>query len=175
MSRTDSSITHEEKKTFEDSMHLYATNNSVALHNKTILKILNMLVAVCLAEKHREHTFTTSKEEQIDAKVLLCSGKKFMLTRILWVHVGLGNGALGTVISIFYAPNSKPPEFPSFVVVDFKQYKVKIQRNTMGHFTPNICTHFPYHKRCTSKNTTLNGMGFNNTQVIRNEIREGNN
>ena len=55
--------------------------------------------------------------------ILLCNGQKVMLTCNLWVHAGLVNGALGTVISICYAPDSKPPELPSFVVVDFKQYR----------------------------------------------------
>ena len=103
-------------------MHLYATNNSVTLHNKSMLNKLHKPVALCSAEKHLEHTFTTAGE-QLDEMILLCNGQKVMLTCNLWVHVGLVNGSLGTVISICYAPNSKPPEFPSFVVVDFKQYK----------------------------------------------------
>jgi len=41
----------------------------------------------------------------------------------LWVEVGLVNIALGKVISIFYTPGSKPPQLPSFAVVDFFQYK----------------------------------------------------
>jgi len=46
-----------------------------------------------------------------------------MLTSNLWVNAGLVNGALGKVISIFYSIDSEPPELPSFVVVDFRQYK----------------------------------------------------
>ena len=123
ISRTYSSIMHEEQQTFEDSMHLYATNSSVALHSKTMLKKMNMPVALCSTEKQRQQIFTTFEEEQLDAKVLLCNEQKFTLTNNLWVHAGLVNGTLGKFISIFYAPDSKPPEFPSFVVVEFKQYK----------------------------------------------------
>ena len=71
MLRTDSSIMYFDKKKFEDSMHLYATKNSVAFHNKSMLKKLNMPVAVCSAEKHRDQTLATSEEEQLDTKVLL--------------------------------------------------------------------------------------------------------
>ena len=87
-----------------------------------MLKKLNMPVAVCSVEKRREQNFTTS-EEELDAKVLLCNEKKVMLACDFWVHARLVNGALGTKISIFYAPDSKPPELSSFMVVNFKQYR----------------------------------------------------
>ena len=123
MSRIDSSIMHEEQHTFQDSMHLYETNISFSLHDKTMLKKLNMQLALYSVEKQRQQAFTTYEEEQLDAKVLLCNEKNVMLTYNLWVHARLVNGALGTMISLFYAPDSKPPKYSSFVVVDFKQYK----------------------------------------------------
>lgn len=123
MSRTSSSLTHEEQCTFEESMHLYAINNSVILHNKKMLKKLNIPVALCSAEQQRQRTPTTTEDEHLPAKVLLCNEQKVMLTSNLWVHAGLVNGALGKVISIFYSIGSKPPELPSFMVVDFIQYK----------------------------------------------------
>ena len=55
--------------------------------------------------------------------MLLCNEQKVMLTSNLWVHAGFFNGALGKVISIFYSIDSKPPALPSFVVVDFRQYR----------------------------------------------------
>lgn len=70
-----------------------------------------------------QKTPTTTEDEQLPAKVLLCNEQKVMLTSNLWVHAGLVNGALGKVISIFYSMDSKPPELPSFTVVDFRQYK----------------------------------------------------
>ena len=41
MSRTNSSISHSEQSSFEDAIHLYATNDYVMLHNKQMLKKLN--------------------------------------------------------------------------------------------------------------------------------------
>jgi len=71
MSRTSSSLTHEEQHTFEESMHLYAINNSVVLHNKKMLKKLNMPVALCSAEQQRQRTPTTTEDEHLPAKMIL--------------------------------------------------------------------------------------------------------
>ena len=42
MTRTTSSLSHEDNCAFEHSTHLYATNSSVSFHNKHMLKHLNM-------------------------------------------------------------------------------------------------------------------------------------
>jgi len=123
MLRTSSSLTHEEKCTFEESMHLFAKNNVVVLHNKKMLKKLNIPIALCSVEQQTQKTPTTIEDEHLPAKVLLCNEQKVMLTRNLWVHAGLVNGTLGKVISIFYSIDSKAPALPSFLVVDFRQYR----------------------------------------------------
>ena len=46
-----------------------------------------------------------------------------LLTCNIWVEAGLVNGDLGKVVSILYPSGTKPPELPSFVIVDFFQYK----------------------------------------------------
>ena len=50
MIRTTSSLSGAEDYSFELSTHLYATNSSVVLHNKHMLKHLNIPIAHCLAE-----------------------------------------------------------------------------------------------------------------------------
>ena len=89
-----------------------------------MLKKLNMPIARCYAEKRKHHpTSTHEDDEQLDKKVLICNEQHVILTCNLWVEAGLVNETLGKVVSIFYAPGSKPPQLPSFVVVDFFQDK----------------------------------------------------
>ena len=42
-----------------------------------------------------------------------------MLTTNLWTHVGLCNGALGTVLDFVYADGQQPPCLPICVLVQF--------------------------------------------------------
>jgi len=79
-----------------------------------------MSITLSYMKQQRKQTSTTTKDEHLDAKVLLWSEQKVILTSNLWVNAGLVKGTPWKVISIFYTPNSKPPEFPSFVVIDFK-------------------------------------------------------
>ena len=50
MTRTTSCLSHVENSSFEQSIHLYPTNSFVALHNKHMLKQLNMPISHCFAE-----------------------------------------------------------------------------------------------------------------------------
>jgi len=122
MSRTASSFRNFENLTFERATHLYATNNAVALHNKHMLKKLNMPIACCYAEQRCHQGPSATEDEQLASKVLLCIGQQVILTSNLWVEAGLVNGALGKVISIFYSVDCSPPDLPLFVVVDFYHY-----------------------------------------------------
>lgn len=45
-----------------------------------------------------------------------------MLSCNLWVLAILVNGALGVVVQIVHAPGHSPPNFPSYVVVEFDKY-----------------------------------------------------
>lgn len=74
-------------------------------------------------EKEPPSYYAHEEDEQLDAKFLICNEQQVFLTRNLWVEVDLVNGALGKVISIFYVVGSKPPQLPSFVVVELFQYK----------------------------------------------------
>ena len=122
MTGTTSCLSHVENSSFE-SIHLYPTNSSVALHNKHILKQLNMQIAHCFAEQRNQNTHQSIDDEQLELKVLLVVGQQVMLTANLWVQAGLVNDSLGKVIDIVYKTNEQPPTFPSFVVVKFLHYK----------------------------------------------------
>ena len=51
MTRTTSCLSFVENYSFEQYIHLYPTNSSVALHNKHMLKQLNMPIAIVLQNK----------------------------------------------------------------------------------------------------------------------------
>ena len=51
MTRTTSCLSYVENSSFEQSIHLYPTNISVALHNKHMLKQLNMPIVIILSFK----------------------------------------------------------------------------------------------------------------------------
>ena len=93
------------------------------MHNKTMLKTLNQPIARFYATQRKEFRGNNVEDEQLAAKILLCIGQRVILTSNLWIEAGLVNGAVGTVRALLYALASKPPELPSFVVVDFLHYK----------------------------------------------------
>ena len=123
MSRTSSSLSQTENCIFDQSTHLFSTGNFVALHNKQMLKQLNVPIALCSAKVKKQTLLLAPEDEQLDMVVLLAVGQQVMLTTNLWVEVGLVNGALGKVVSILYNTATTPPMLPLFVVVDFVNYK----------------------------------------------------
>ena len=123
MKRKTSCLSHVENYSFQQSIHLYPTNSSAALHNKHMLKQLNMPIAHCFAKQRNKNSHQFIDDEQLASKVLLIVGQHVMLTTNLWVQAGLVNGSLGKVIDIVYNTNEQPPTLPSFVVVEFLHYK----------------------------------------------------
>ena len=111
------------KYSFQQSIHLYPTNTSVALHNKHMLKQLNMPISHYFAEQRNKHGHGSIDNEQLPLKVLLAIGQQVMLTANLWVQAGLVNDSLGKFIDIVYKSNEKPSNLPYFVVVEFLYYK----------------------------------------------------
>lgn len=53
--------------------------------------------------------------------------------------MGLFNGAFGKVKSIIYRDNEQPPQFPLFVIVEFKHYISP----TWDHNNPNYVPIIP--------------------------------
>ena len=136
MSRTPSFITQYEMRAFHGSMHLFETNKLATDHNRHMLKCLNIPIARCNVEQTRNVAPTSSKDEQLEAIILLCPGQKVMLTSNLWIVVGLVNGSLEKIVSIFYKESLSPPQLPTFVVVNFYKY-------VGPHWDPNNPTYLP--------------------------------
>ncbi|XP_059067718.1 uncharacterized protein LOC131858481 [Cryptomeria japonica] len=58
-----------------------------------------------------------------------------MLIANLWIQAGLVNGSLGQIKSI-YDTNSKPPDLPKYVVVEFEHYTGPHWDSTNPKFVP---------------------------------------
>ena len=115
----------DELQTFASSIHLYATNEFVTLHNKTMLKKLNITIACYYAEQRKQLPSANQEDEKLTSKVLLCIGQQVILPRNLWVEAGLLKGSLGKVAAIFYGAGSWPLELPSFVFL-FISFTTKV-------------------------------------------------
>ena len=55
--------------------------------------------------------------------VFLAQGVRVMLTRNLWLEVGMVNGIRGDVVDIVLAQGQKAPALPDFVVLPLEGYK----------------------------------------------------
>lgn len=122
MSRSSLALPSIEQSTFLPSIHLFATNEMVLLHNQRMLLSLATPIALLIIEQLRGPPCSNPAEEQLQSRILLCVQKKVMLCSNLWVEIGLVNGALGEVKAIVYKDAENPPSLPLFVVVQFNNY-----------------------------------------------------
>ncbi|XP_057857985.2 uncharacterized protein LOC131067076 [Cryptomeria japonica] len=93
------------------------------LHNKKMLKALNLPIALSIAHIAQQTNTEYDNNEQLPLELLLCENQQVMLLANLWIEVGLVNGSIGLVKNIIYEPNTKPPDLPKFVIVRFQNYK----------------------------------------------------
>ncbi|XP_057835128.1 uncharacterized protein LOC131045552 [Cryptomeria japonica] len=122
MCQTNATLTIQQKKDFDSSIHLFATNESARLHNRKMLKELNLPVALSLAKISKQTNTEYDTNEQLPLEVLLSIDQQVMLIANLWIKVGLVNGAIGLIKQIVYENNTKPPDLPKYVVVQFNDY-----------------------------------------------------
>ena len=117
MQCTNKKLSFYEKSMFDQSMHLYSTNNLVGLHNRKMLKLRNLPVILSIAIKTHLQPNLDSNVDRLPKELLLCKGQRTMLTTNLWIQMGLVNGSLWEVVDIVYTPGCKPPDLPLYVVV----------------------------------------------------------
>ncbi|XP_057840724.1 uncharacterized protein LOC131050538 [Cryptomeria japonica] len=87
-----------------------------------MLKELNLPVALSLAKIAKQTNTEYDTNEQLPLEVLLSIDQQVMLIANLWIKVGLVNGAIGLIKQIVYENNTKPPDLPKYVVVQFNDY-----------------------------------------------------
>ncbi|XP_059078046.1 ATP-dependent DNA helicase PIF1-like [Cryptomeria japonica] len=123
MNQTNTNLIVQQQKEFNSSIHLFATNESARLHNKRMLKELNFPIALSLAHIAQPTNTDYDNDEQLPLELLLCVNQQVMLLANLWTEVGLVNGSIGLVKKIIYENNTRPPDLPRFVIVQFQNYK----------------------------------------------------
>ena len=120
----------EERCNFEHNnvITLCETWNEVDLENHKKLHELGGVVDIVPAVSkgtHMQGKYATKQGGQIPPRSLLAVGSRVILMKNqkgLTGH-GLNNGAIGKVVAIIYDPDTSPPAFPRFVIVDFPNYK----------------------------------------------------
>ena len=101
--------------------HIFFTNKEVNEHNvKCLTDIGKPIVRIEAEHTGRGHTASTTTAGGLDILLFLCIGAKVLLTKNIWQHAGLCNGAVGTVVDIVYDDESIAPGLPVCVLVDFK-------------------------------------------------------
>ncbi|XP_057862172.2 ATP-dependent DNA helicase PIF1-like [Cryptomeria japonica] len=122
MSRSSAKLAVEHNKEFDSSIHLFATNALAKHHNTKRLKQLHLPIAQCLAQVPRQTNIAYDNDDQLPSEILLSVNEQVMLIANLWIQASFVNGSLGQIKSIVYDTDSKPPDLPKYVVVEFKNY-----------------------------------------------------
>ena len=134
----------DQQHVFADSMHLFCTHKEVDNHNTTTLHNLQTVEQKQLAQIHAKNTPDAAKScRSEDAMGLtnslkLREGCKVVLTMNLWTSTGLVNGADGTVVSMLYARNVRPPNLPIAVIVQFPNYSGSSFLQNCSHSVPIV-------------------------------------
>ncbi|XP_057836138.2 uncharacterized protein LOC131046421 [Cryptomeria japonica] len=101
-----------------------------------MLKQLHLPVARCLAQVPRQTNIAYDNDEQLPSEILLSVNEQVMLIANLWIQDGLVNGSLGQIKSIVYDTDSKPPDLPKYMVIEFKNYTGPHWDNANPKFVP---------------------------------------
>ena len=108
----------------ETAVRLAYTNEVVAEYNCEMLKFLNEPIYSIKACHNCAKASRLSQDEfgGLEPIIQLAVGSRVMLTRNLWIEMGLCNGAMGEVKHIVYKDNDVPPALPIAVLVKFNNY-----------------------------------------------------
>ena len=65
MTRTNNSLSLKEREDFDQATHLFATNEFVKLHNKKMLKQLNLPIALSSARVATQKSYEHNEDDQL--------------------------------------------------------------------------------------------------------------
>jgi len=109
----------------DDCTYILPTNESCDKINKE--KLMRIGSAICLVEAEHDLPATKSKSAEfcrrLQHKLYLSIGARVMLLWNISVLGGLVNGSIGYVIDFVYSPGNGAPLLPSFIIINFPQYK----------------------------------------------------
>ena len=123
---------------FNTALHLHATIEAVVEHNVSWLHASGQPIAIIKAIHTGPNASKASSEDAGGLEPITClaCGARVMLTANLWVDMGLVNGAVGTVVAIFYSNGGTPPHLPVAVMVRFDSYQGPILPDSTVPITP---------------------------------------
>lgn len=118
-------LSSSELDSFKSAVELFPTNEQVRMSNERYLESLGQPVANIASENTPDIAPTVNDDAQVGlaAKLKLSNNSRVMLRTNLWVEGGLVNGSLGTVRYIVYAPDTRPPSLPLYLLVEFDNYR----------------------------------------------------
>jgi len=125
------------KNKFEtsDTIHIYFTNAESNSHNIKALRNLNTPIVQIKAE-HDPHSGSRNRSSDttnhLPALLYLARGAKVMLLQNVSVLNGLVNGSSGIVKDFLYHSNSKAPNRPYAIIIEFEDYKGPAFFSSMG-------------------------------------------
>ncbi|XP_034240282.1 uncharacterized protein LOC117644774 [Thrips palmi] len=129
--RFSSSVSPEEKDSFEDAMRLFAKKATVKAYNKKKLSTIRdnhgaYVPVLKIPAKHNNKHAALGKSSDADGlekEIYLAKGCKVMLRHNLWVEKGLVNGTIGYVHDILFDENTNASNgMPAVIMCTFPSY-----------------------------------------------------
>ena len=109
---------------FSNCLRLFYDKKSVAEYNQFKLRELGTPIVQINALHSGSQAASASPDDAggLQPILFLARMSRVMLTMNIWQQVGLCNGAAGTVSEILYKTDTKPPDLPLAILVDFDTY-----------------------------------------------------